>query len=214
MNKKLLVVALSAVATLLTACVVTPVPSYREPVLVEPPPPRVEYPGYPPYAGYVWFGGYWTWTGYRHEWVPGRWDAPRPGYRWVAPRWEREGSHWRQHEGRWEQEHSPRVVVQPAPPAPRYEQHRPESIPQPRQERGYQPPPPPAPAAIPAPRHDYDNRPPARQPDIGRGQPEPRMAPPAQPQPQAQPAPSGRDDRDREHGDRRSGRRGQDDDRR
>ncbi len=213
MNKKTLIALSLAAASMLSACVVAPGPGYREPVYVDPPPPRVEYPGYPPVVGYIWFGGFWTWTGHRHEWVPGHWDAPRPGYRWVVPRWEREGNHWRQHEGRWDHDdRGPRG--NPLPPPPRYEAPRPEPMPQYRQEHGYQAPPQQAPA--PVPRHDMGNLPPAREMgrDAGRereyrGQPEMRSAPPQQ-----QHGPDiRREDRDRgERGDGR-GRRNRDDDR-
>lgn len=110
-----------AVAALLSACVVTPSP-YDTVVTVEPPPPRIEYQGYPPVVGYVWIGGYWMWTGRRHEWVPGRWEAPRPGYRWAPHRWERDGDRWHHHEGRWEPDRSPPRGVAPihrADPPPR-----------------------------------------------------------------------------------------------
>ena len=96
---------------LLSGCVVAPIPSagpyYGEPVVVAPPPPRVEYPGPPPVAGYVWIGGYWNWYGGRHAWVPGRWDAPRRGQVWVAPRWDRDGPGWRQRGGHWDNDRRP-----------------------------------------------------------------------------------------------------------
>ena len=41
-----------------------------------------------PYPGAVWIGGYWGWSGGRHQWTPGHWTQPRPGYRWHARRWE------------------------------------------------------------------------------------------------------------------------------
>lgn len=104
--KSLLACTSLMLAALLGGCVVTPAPySYGEPVLVAPPPPRVEYYGAPPIAGQIWIGGYWHWTGHRHEWVPGRWESPRPGHNWVPHRWERDGKHWRQHGGRWEERH-------------------------------------------------------------------------------------------------------------
>lgn len=102
-----LAIGLAAVSILLTGCVVVPVsrPYYdADVVIVEPPPPRIEYMGYPPAVGYIWIDGYWGWTGHRHRWVPGRWEAPRPGYRWVPHRWHRDGKHWRQHGGSWEQD--------------------------------------------------------------------------------------------------------------
>ena len=97
-----------ALAATLAGCVVAPASrpydySYSEPVLVAPPPPRVEYYGAPPVAGQIWIDGYWSWTGRRHEWVSGRWEAPRPGYTWVPHRWERDGDRWHQRGGRWEE---------------------------------------------------------------------------------------------------------------
>lgn len=95
-------------AIALSGCVVSPAPPartvyYREPVMVAPPPPRVEYIGPPPVVGHLWIGGFWNWSGNRHEWVPGHWEAPRPGYGWVPHRWERDGDHWRMQGGHWEE---------------------------------------------------------------------------------------------------------------
>ncbi len=73
-----------------------------EVVTLAPPPPREEIIGVAPAVGYVWIGGYWGWTGGRHEWVPGRWEAPRPGYRWAPHAWVREERGWRLHRGHWE----------------------------------------------------------------------------------------------------------------
>lgn len=204
MKKQLFITSLAA-TLLLAGCVVAPAPYYDEPIFVEPPPPRVEYPGYAPVTGYIWIGGYWNWTGHRHEWVPGRWDAPRHGHRWVAPRWERDGNRWRQHRGGWEQEtDTPTLhpVFKGAPPAPRYERHderRPDPGPGYRQERGSVPPP----VRAEPPRRDNEARP---GPDAGRS---PR---------EVRPAPTPRVDqdnrgRDKHRDDRRSGRRGPDDDR-
>jgi hypothetical protein len=235
MKKQLFISALAA-TLLLAGCVVAPTPYsyYDEPVYVEPPPPRVEYPGYAPVAGYVWIGGYWNWTGHRHEWVPGRWDAPHPGHRWVEPRWERDGNYWRQRRGGWEPETDGRTLHPvfggtAAPAAPRYErrderrdERRPDYDRSPayRQERGSVPPPargepdshtlnpvftggnaPPVRAE--PPRRDNDQRP---GPDAGRTQRDVR------------PAPAPRVDQDnrgsdRQRDDKRSGRRGRDDDR-
>lgn len=91
-------------ATLLSACVVAPAPRayYREPVIVAPPPPRVEYVGPPPVVGQVWIEGFWNWSGGRHDWVPGHWENPRPGYAWVPHRWDRDGERWRLQGGHWE----------------------------------------------------------------------------------------------------------------
>lgn len=89
----------------LGGCVVAPAgqPYYAgEPVMLAPPPPRVDVVGVAPYPGYIWIGGYWNWHSGRHHWVPGRWEPPRHGHRWVPHRWEPYGSSWRQHPGRWE----------------------------------------------------------------------------------------------------------------
>jgi hypothetical protein len=98
--------AASAVALggmLLVGCVVAPSqPYYGEPVLVAPPPPRVEVIGVAPGPGYVWIDGYWGWSGHRHEWRPGRWEHGRPGHHWRPHRWERDGRHWKEHRGRWD----------------------------------------------------------------------------------------------------------------
>lgn len=121
----LLLALLSAALVLTGGCVVTPDPYYGS-VRVAPPPPRQEYPGYAPYADYLWVSGYWGWGGARYEWIPGRWEAPRHGHIWVPHRWERDGDHWRQSGGRWEQDNrprpAPRIEVQPAP---RYERDNP-----------------------------------------------------------------------------------------
>lgn len=96
-------ILVAAAALSLSACVVAPTPRYYgEPVVVGPPPPRVEVVGVAPAPGYVWIGGYWGWAGGRHEWVPGRWEAPRPGYRWVPHRWDHDGPGWRERHGYWE----------------------------------------------------------------------------------------------------------------
>ena len=105
--KTSIVLASLLAAAALSGCVVAPVPAgrpyyYGQPVMVAPPPPRVEYVGPPPVVGYVWIGGYWHWTGGRHDWVPGRWEAPRPGYYWRPHRWEQDGQYWRQNGGHWE----------------------------------------------------------------------------------------------------------------
>lgn len=106
MKTKFVLSALVA-ALMLSGCVVAPAPMgrpyYREPVMVAPPPPRVEYMGSPPIVGQVWLGGFWNWTGNRHEWVPGHWDTPRPGQGWVPHRWEQDGDRWRLQGGHWEE---------------------------------------------------------------------------------------------------------------
>ena len=125
MRNRLLAAALAATAWL-AGCAVAPYdsyPVYGDPVYAEPPPPRVEYPGYAPVVGYLWIGGYWTWTGRRHEWMPGRWEAPRSGYRWVEPRWQRDGQQWRQMRGGWQPEGRP-PGMRPARPGAAQRTHR------------------------------------------------------------------------------------------
>lgn len=72
----------------LGGCVAVPVHEddgygyYEDETLILTPPPRVEYRGYAPAAGYLWIDGYWA--GDRdHRWVPGYW-AP-PGSRHLRP---------------------------------------------------------------------------------------------------------------------------------
>lgn len=98
-------------AVALTGCVVVPahhrggeVAYVPAPVVVvdtPPPAPYVEVVPTMPYAGGVWIGGYWGWSGGRHQWVPGHWDHGRPGYRWEPHRWERADGHWHLRGGAW-----------------------------------------------------------------------------------------------------------------
>lgn len=211
MEKRLLIATFTA-ALLLGGCVVAPYdtyPVYGDPVYVEPPPPRIEHPGYAPAVGYLWIGGYWNWSGHQHVWIPGRWEAPRPGYRWIEPRWERDGRNWRQQRGGWQPEHHPQA-------APRYERReapRSEPVPQYRQERGYPAPVQQAPAPMqpsvqsPAPRREMESRQAPAQEMGRRGQPEMRTAP-EQRGPGAQRDERGRGD---QRDERRSKRRDEDD---
>ena len=92
---------LSGVA--LSGCEVAPAPGYYggAVVTVAPPEPRVEVIGVAPTAGYVWFPGYWNWSGGAHVWVGGHWGPGRPGYRWVPHHWVRYGGGWRMDHGHW-----------------------------------------------------------------------------------------------------------------
>jgi hypothetical protein len=109
-------VAASALAALaLVGCVVAPLPpaGYPYPMAVEgppgavvvapqaPPPPIVETVVAAPAPGYLWIGGYWSWTGGRHVWTRGYWAAPRPGYRWVPRQWVHGPGGWHQRGGQW-----------------------------------------------------------------------------------------------------------------
>jgi hypothetical protein len=223
-KNRLLPAALLAATVLTTGCVVTPEPYYGS-VRVAPPPLRQEYPGYAPYADYVWIAGYWGWAGARYEWIPGRWEAPRHGHIWVPHRWERDGDRWRQSGGRWEEDHrprpAPRIEVQPAPrieiqSAPRYER----DSPPPRREWGGDSRQAPPPERDSRPR--YEQRDGGRPPEASRdfrqergsvqrqeSRPAPAMAP-AQ-----QPSQMRRDERSRDErkDDSRSKRRQRDDDR-
>lgn len=97
-----------ALALALGGCVVAPAAPYAyapyETVVVAPPPPRVEIVGAAPYPGYLWIGGYWTWRGSRHDWVPGYWQAPRPGYSWAPHRWVPQGRGWQERPGHWQRQ--------------------------------------------------------------------------------------------------------------
>lgn len=193
MRNRLLAAALAATAWL-AGCAVAPYdsyPVYGDPVYVEPPPPRVEYPGYAPVVGYLWIGGYWTWTGRRHEWMPGRWEAPRPGYRWVEPRWQRDGQQWRQMRGGWQPE-GRLPVPGKTPPAPL---PRNERIDGPRGPVPGVNPQPAAPQPAPGYRRDIDSHPLPGTPDMGnRPPPAGRPATPFQAPMQTQMPPPGQRD--------------------
>lgn len=95
---------LVAACLAMTACVVVPTPRglYVGPAVIgAPPPPRVEYYGTAPGAGYFWVGGYWNWTGYRYAWMGGHWQAPRPGFVWAPRRWVHARDGWHLRGGRW-----------------------------------------------------------------------------------------------------------------
>ena len=104
-------VATAASVLALSACVVAPYPRqvgyYPEapgPIVVTnvaPPAPYVEVVPLVPFAGAVWIGGYWGWSGGRHSWVQGRWERPRPGYAWHPHRWEQRGGQWHLNQGGW-----------------------------------------------------------------------------------------------------------------
>jgi hypothetical protein len=99
--------AASAIALggiLSAGCVVGPSQPYyvSEPVMVGPPPPRVEVIGVAPAPGYFWIDGYWGWNGRHHEWRQGHWETRRPGHSWKSHQWHREGRHWREQRGHWE----------------------------------------------------------------------------------------------------------------
>lgn len=100
-----------AAAATLSGCIVAPARHYGGEVVyapapavvidTPPPAPYVEVVPAMPFAGAVWIGGYWGWSGGRHQWVPGYWEHPRPGYRWDAHRWENHGGRWHLHVGGW-----------------------------------------------------------------------------------------------------------------
>ena len=91
-------------ALLQSSCVIVPDQRHYAGgvVMVAPPPPREEVIDEPPVPGYVWLGGYWSWVGDRHEWVPGHWSAPRAGRHWVSHQWVRQGDGWRLKPGHWQ----------------------------------------------------------------------------------------------------------------
>lgn len=88
----------------LAGCAVAPAPGYvvEGPVMVAPPPPRVEVIGVAPSPGLIWVGGYWNWVGGSHVWVAGHWEAPPRGYRvWVPHHWVAYRGGWRLVPGHW-----------------------------------------------------------------------------------------------------------------
>ncbi|MFM2448912.1 MAG: hypothetical protein RIS44_1362 [Pseudomonadota bacterium] len=101
--------ATTALALSLSACVVAPYPrhavvtepGYGPVVGVAPPSPYSEAIPVAPYPGAVWVGGYWGWSGHRHQWVPGYWERPRPGYGWRPHAWVRIGGGWQLRGGGW-----------------------------------------------------------------------------------------------------------------
>jgi hypothetical protein len=111
MMKRILALGGMALVLGLTGCVVVPAHQgygpgvYAAPpvavVDVAPPPPYQEVVPLMPFAGAVWIGGYWGWSGGRHQWVPGYWERPRAGYRYEPHRWENRGGHWNLHGGAW-----------------------------------------------------------------------------------------------------------------
>ncbi|HEX4234874.1 MAG TPA: hypothetical protein VH041_11250 [Caldimonas sp.] len=102
-------IVVAACSAALSACVVAPVGQpygYAQgpDVVTDVAPPAPYYEPVPvvPYAGAVWIGGYWGWSGGRHVWVGGHYDHSRPGYTWQAHRWERANDgRWHLHEGHW-----------------------------------------------------------------------------------------------------------------
>ncbi len=107
-----LVSAALAASLALSACVVVPAPRrvvyaapvYGPPIAVvdaPPPAPYAEVVSAVPFDGAVWLGGYWGWSGGRHQWVGGHWERGRPGYGWRPHAWVRDGGRWHLHEGGW-----------------------------------------------------------------------------------------------------------------
>lgn len=91
--------ALALAASALSACVVAPYPQsgaiYDQAVptydgyYAAQPAPYPEVIPVSPYAGAIWIGGNWGYSGGRRQWTPGRWDHPsreaRPGYQRPSP---------------------------------------------------------------------------------------------------------------------------------
>lgn len=82
-------------------------PAYPTTIYAAPPAPRIEYPGLPPAAGYVWIDGYWNWGGSRYLWVPGRWAAQHPRPAWGPEFWPHEREPRRPPVERWEERRPP-----------------------------------------------------------------------------------------------------------
>lgn len=100
-------------ASALSACVMAPVrPAYGGSGYydqgmitadVAPPAPYVEPIPVLPYAGAVWIGGFWDWSGGRHVWRPGHYEHPRAGFAYRQPGWSHGADgRWMLHRGGWE----------------------------------------------------------------------------------------------------------------
>jgi hypothetical protein len=79
------------------------VPVTREVYVAQPPPAvRVETRTVSPGPGYVWTGGYWSWTGSNYVWTRGSWVArPRTTAVWVEGHWVRQPGGWVWIRGHW-----------------------------------------------------------------------------------------------------------------
>lgn len=69
---------------------------------IEPPQPKAENYGAPPYVGAFWVEGYWFWEAGAYRWHPGHWEHSRPGLHWVPHRWHHEADGWHLKLGYWE----------------------------------------------------------------------------------------------------------------
>jgi hypothetical protein len=128
MKQSLINVSLAASAAvgalLLSGCVVAPAPYYGDgsagyPAAgygdgygdaavyapTAPPAPYAEVQPAIPFAGAIWIGGFWNWSGDRYSWVPGRYERPRAGYQWEQRRWTQGSRGW-QLQGGWRNNNS------------------------------------------------------------------------------------------------------------
>jgi len=80
-----------ATTTTVTREVTTTGPATGEVLVTQAPPsPRVEVQTVAPGPGYVWTGGYWSWTGTNYVWTSGSWVVrPRPTAVYVRGHWAR-----------------------------------------------------------------------------------------------------------------------------
>lgn len=102
-------------ATALSGCVVAPMgPAYTSGYYDEgtvvadiaPPAPYVETIPVAPFAGAIWIGGFWDWSGGRHVWRPGHYERPRPGFNYRQPGWAHgPDGRWMLHRGGWDHGH-------------------------------------------------------------------------------------------------------------
>ena len=99
-------------ASALGGCVVAPVrPAYASGYYEDgavfadaaPPAPYVESIPIAPFAGAIWIGGFWDWSGGRHVWRPGHYERPRPGFIYRQPGWTHgPDGRWMLHRGGWD----------------------------------------------------------------------------------------------------------------
>lgn len=99
-----LLVTVSAVVILTSACVGNPPPDMGGVVWVSTaPPPRIhEERPYRPGPEFVWIEGYHQWNGASYVWVAGHWERPpRPHAKWHRGRWSHGDRGWYWVDGRW-----------------------------------------------------------------------------------------------------------------
>jgi hypothetical protein len=90
-------------ASLLSAILLTTVPSSQAGIHINIAPPAVRIETHEERQGYIWQSGNYRWRNNKHEWYAGHYAREKHGYRWHDGRWdhnEQRGYFWI--DGRWE----------------------------------------------------------------------------------------------------------------